>query len=216
MERHAKRKVVTNGGRDDLVLGFWVVAMTMISAVRPREIRSRRVSSSSVPVPHACRLACKGSVRGPAMTYKRQKKRSGMTSEAPHSAPEFRRFPYCLTPPGVFGRRLRRRLGSRLGLSAPKARISARVIPHFETTPRYGHHMGRPRVYAEPRVATAIRLPTSIRDELMTVATERDVSVNFLVTRAVTDYLRRLPEVSNDDQLRPRTRRQRSAAKASS
>ncbi len=53
--------------------------------------------------------------------------------------------------------------------------------------------MSRPRVYDEPRIATAIRLPVSLRDELQAAATERDVSVNFLVTRAVSEYLRRLP-----------------------
>jgi predicted transcriptional regulator len=53
--------------------------------------------------------------------------------------------------------------------------------------------MGRPKIYDEPRIATAIRLPTSLRDELLKVATARDVSVTFLVTRAVSDYLRRLP-----------------------
>lgn len=56
--------------------------------------------------------------------------------------------------------------------------------------------MGRPRIYEEPRVVTAIRLPASLRDELRTVAAERDVSVNLLVTRAVVDYLRRLPSPS--------------------
>lgn len=54
--------------------------------------------------------------------------------------------------------------------------------------------MSRPRVYDEPRIATAIRLPVSLRDELQAAATERDVSVNFLVTRAVSEYLRRLPD----------------------
>lgn len=63
--------------------------------------------------------------------------------------------------------------------------------------------MGRPRIHEEPRVATAIRLPTSLRDELRTVAAERDVSVNLLVTRAVVDYLRRLPTLS-DAPLGPR------------
>ena len=53
--------------------------------------------------------------------------------------------------------------------------------------------MGRPRIYDEPRIATAIRLPASLRDELDTVATQREVSVNYLVIRAVSDYLRRLP-----------------------
>jgi len=52
--------------------------------------------------------------------------------------------------------------------------------------------MSRPRIYDEPRIATAIRLPASLREELHAVATERDVSVNFLVTRAISDYLRRL------------------------
>jgi predicted transcriptional regulator len=53
--------------------------------------------------------------------------------------------------------------------------------------------MGRPKIYDEPRVATAIRLPASLRDELHEAATARDVSVTFLVTRALSDYLRRLP-----------------------
>jgi hypothetical protein len=53
--------------------------------------------------------------------------------------------------------------------------------------------MGRPRIYDEQRVATAIRLPASLRDDLHDAATARDVSVNFLVTRAVSHYLRRLP-----------------------
>lgn len=52
--------------------------------------------------------------------------------------------------------------------------------------------MGRPRIYDEPRIATAIRLPASLREELHAAATERDVSVNFLVTRAISDYLRRV------------------------
>lgn len=53
--------------------------------------------------------------------------------------------------------------------------------------------MGRPRMYNEPRIATAIRLPVSLRDELQEAAVARAVSVNFLVTSAVSDYLRRLP-----------------------
>lgn len=52
-------------------------------------------------------------------------------------------------------------------------------------------------MYEEPRVATAIRLPRSLRDELQKAAAERDVSVNFLVTRAVHDYLERLPSVGD-------------------
>ena len=53
--------------------------------------------------------------------------------------------------------------------------------------------MSRPRVYDEPRVATAIRLPTSLHDELQSAASARDVSVNFLVTRAVSTFLAQLP-----------------------
>jgi len=53
--------------------------------------------------------------------------------------------------------------------------------------------MGRPKVYDEPRVATAIRLPASLRDELHEAAAARDVSVNLLVTRAVWKFLHQLP-----------------------
>lgn len=53
--------------------------------------------------------------------------------------------------------------------------------------------MGRPRLYEERRIATAVRLPASLHKELRQIATSRDVSVNFLVTRAVADYLGRLP-----------------------
>lgn len=52
--------------------------------------------------------------------------------------------------------------------------------------------MGRPKICAEPRVTMAVRLPASLRDELRAAALARDVSVNFLVNRAVTDYLARL------------------------
>lgn len=62
--------------------------------------------------------------------------------------------------------------------------------------------MSRTRVYDEPRVATAVRLPVSLRDRLQAVASERDVSVNLLVTRAVADYLRRLVPFDTDDQRR--------------
>lgn len=71
--------------------------------------------------------------------------------------------------------------------------------------------MGRPRIFDEPRIATAIRLPASLRDELQAAAVERDVSVNFLVTRAVREYLSRLPAVGEPRRSRPRT-----TAKASS
>lgn len=53
--------------------------------------------------------------------------------------------------------------------------------------------MGRPRLYEERRIATAVRLPASLHEELKKAASCRDVSVNFLVSRAVADYLQRLP-----------------------
>jgi len=42
------------------------------------------------------------------------------------------------------------------------------------------------------RVSTAVRLPEELHAELQRQANERDVSVNFLVTRAVGHYLREL------------------------
>jgi hypothetical protein len=59
----------------------------------------------------------------------------------------------------------------------------------------------RPRVYNEQRVATAIRLPVSLRDGLQKAAIARDVSVNFLVTRAVSDLLERLPASPGEETL---------------
>ena len=53
--------------------------------------------------------------------------------------------------------------------------------------------MGRPKTCDEPRVTTAVRLPASLREALHEAASVRDVSVNLLVTRAVADYLDRLP-----------------------
>ena len=53
--------------------------------------------------------------------------------------------------------------------------------------------MGRPKVYNEPRKTTAVRLPTSLHAELRKAAAARDVSVNLLVTNAVSEFLRRLP-----------------------
>jgi predicted transcriptional regulator len=53
--------------------------------------------------------------------------------------------------------------------------------------------MSRPRVYEEPRIATAVRLPESIHRRLHEAAMERDVSANLLVIRAVGSYLDALP-----------------------
>ena len=43
-----------------------------------------------------------------------------------------------------------------------------------------------------PRTATAIRLPDALHERLLVAATERDVSLNFLVTKAVEQFLDRL------------------------
>lgn len=62
--------------------------------------------------------------------------------------------------------------------------------------------MGRPRVSDERRIATAVRLPESIHRRLQLAASDRDVSANLLITRAVAEYLERLP--SADTVLAPR------------
>jgi len=56
--------------------------------------------------------------------------------------------------------------------------------------------MGRPKIHDEPRVTTAVRIPESLHQRLHQAATDRDVSVNRLVTRAVSDYLDRLPDAN--------------------
>lgn len=50
-------------------------------------------------------------------------------------------------------------------------------------------------------MVTGIRLPASLHARLHAAAADRDVSANLLVTRAVRDYLDRLPDV--DDVLPP-------------
>lgn len=70
----------------------------------------------------------------------------------------------------------------------------ARANPRLCYTPRLGlAAMSRPRAFEEKRIATAVRLPESVHRRLHQAATERDVSANLLVTRAVSDYLDRLP-----------------------
>jgi len=49
--------------------------------------------------------------------------------------------------------------------------------------------MARPKVFTEPRKATAVRLPEPLHAELRRVADERDVSVNHLVIKAVHEWL---------------------------
>jgi hypothetical protein len=65
--------------------------------------------------------------------------------------------------------------------------------------------MGRPRVSDERRIATAVRLPESLHRRLQLAATDRDVSANLLITKAVDEYLQRLP--SADKVLTPKRSR---------
>jgi predicted HicB family RNase H-like nuclease len=55
--------------------------------------------------------------------------------------------------------------------------------------------MGRPRVHEEERVATAVRVPKTLHDRARAAAQERQVGVNFLVVRALEEYLDRLVPV---------------------
>ncbi len=45
-------------------------------------------------------------------------------------------------------------------------------------------------------MSTQVRLPESLHQRLHDEAGQRDVSVNLLVTRAVSDYLARLPDIA--------------------
>ena len=63
--------------------------------------------------------------------------------------------------------------------------------------------MSRPRTHASPRSATAIRFPTELLEQLHKAADERDVSVNWLVNRAVADFLPRLLPVDEIVWTRP-------------
>lgn len=72
------------------------------------------------------------------------------------------------------------------------AEINAREIHHFRLGVGMFRHMPRPKIYDETRVTTAIRLPESLHERLRSAADEREVSVNYLVVRALDDYLSRL------------------------
>jgi predicted HicB family RNase H-like nuclease len=49
--------------------------------------------------------------------------------------------------------------------------------------------MPRPRTYTERRVSTQVRLPVRTHRRLHEEAQARDVSVNYLINRAVDDFL---------------------------
>lgn len=49
--------------------------------------------------------------------------------------------------------------------------------------------MSRPKSYSDPRITTALRLPVDLHGRLKAEADGRDVSVNWLITRAIERYL---------------------------
>lgn len=52
--------------------------------------------------------------------------------------------------------------------------------------------MSRPRLATEDTVSTAVRLPESLHARLVESAAERELSANYLVRRAVEQFLDRL------------------------
>ena len=55
----------------------------------------------------------------------------------------------------------------------------------------YSERMARPRVHGK-RVTTAVRLPAPLHGRLQEAAAERDLAANYLITRAIEEYLDRL------------------------
>lgn len=56
--------------------------------------------------------------------------------------------------------------------------------------------MSRPREYDGHRVTCAVRLPDDLHARLRDAAREREVSMNRLIERAVSEYLDRLVPIS--------------------
>lgn len=54
--------------------------------------------------------------------------------------------------------------------------------------------MSRPRQY-DQRVQTQVRMPVDLHAQLAAAAEERMLSVNYLITRAIEEYLTRLVPV---------------------
>jgi hypothetical protein len=65
------------------------------------------------------------------------------------------------------------------------------IIHHLGACWAYGRNM--PSNELNRRVATAVRLPEDVHKQLQEHAEMRDVSVNWLVTRAVEQFLSGLP-----------------------
>lgn len=49
--------------------------------------------------------------------------------------------------------------------------------------------MARPKVYEGERVTTAVRIPPQLHDQFRELADQRDVSVNYLINKAMQRYV---------------------------
>ena len=56
----------------------------------------------------------------------------------------------------------------------------------------YGVVMSRPKTSHKTRTTTAVRFPEELYEQLRQAADERDLSVNYLVVKAVEEFLERL------------------------
>jgi hypothetical protein len=72
--------------------------------------------------------------------------------------------------------------------------------PGPQTPPQ--RRSGRPRLYDE-RVSTQIRMTPELHDALVEAAYERDLPINYLVCRAIEEYLARLIPVEELRLTRP-------------
>lgn len=64
--------------------------------------------------------------------------------------------------------------------------------------------MSRPRTYDDDRINTAVRIPRDLHEQLHTAAAERGVSANWLILRAIEDFIPRLIPVDELRLTRPR------------
>jgi predicted transcriptional regulator len=55
--------------------------------------------------------------------------------------------------------------------------------------------MGRPATYHKARINTAVRLPPELHERLLNEAGARDLSANYLMVRAIEEFLDRLVPV---------------------
>ena len=53
--------------------------------------------------------------------------------------------------------------------------------------------MARPKLFEEKRIPTAVRIPGSLHRQLHATAEQREISVNFLIVRAIKKHLEQLP-----------------------